>query len=541
MSKEGIKMIDAQKFYQPGQFVKHLMEECAIESTQTTKTDGTFEISYLDLTKLKIRSGHFTPFISAKSLSGKTQISWKQIDSLLPKILKIPRHVNDNFLVFLVGGKLIDSNSRFLKNLYELNIALLDSDVIGAVLKSKSIPEKHQALCAGIINILGLETLSPYIYGKPASGASFFGRASSLKLILSGRDGKNFTIMGSRRIGKTSLMREIKGRLTRADKSIRVAEIYGNKFSSTFNVALEILQHLDMQSAEQISKISNWEERFPSYIKAIPDKKGERVAVFIDELDHILEFDELQDYQLIKLLQAAFDHDGCRIFMAGFRKTLEAKEKQNTPIFNFTAAHRLRPFTREETQEMVTTPLSVMGINLSKEEIIPSIYRESAGYPELIQMFCSELISFFEQERKVPDATKLLSHIFGTQNFEQSVVGSFMANTNSIEELLCYLLMEEQNKSSISIETFEFGYEMASKLFDRVDLSLDVKQLREIMQNLIIGGYISDVKGAPSRFRFSLPQLVRYCLSMDLEFLKEKTLQKVKTTSVQNNITQSES
>ena len=62
---------------------------------------------------------------------------------------------------------------------------------------------------------MALSLLTPYETSKPVSGSRFFGRDLELRRILQGST-SNFAIMGIRRIGKTSLLREIERRL-RAD------------------------------------------------------------------------------------------------------------------------------------------------------------------------------------------------------------------------------------------------------------------------------------------------------------------------------------
>ncbi|MEZ4613924.1 MAG: hypothetical protein R2867_00215 [Caldilineaceae bacterium] len=59
---------------------------------------------------------------------------------------------------------------------------------------------------------VSLSVLSPYETSKPVTGSRFFGREAEVRRIIS--SDANFAIMGIRRIGKTSLLKEIGERYT---------------------------------------------------------------------------------------------------------------------------------------------------------------------------------------------------------------------------------------------------------------------------------------------------------------------------------------
>jgi Cdc6-like AAA superfamily ATPase len=58
---------------------------------------------------------------------------------------------------------------------------------------------------------ISISLLSPYRTG-PVTGSQFFGREMEIRRIL-GRESSNYAIVGIRRIGKTSLLRELARRL----------------------------------------------------------------------------------------------------------------------------------------------------------------------------------------------------------------------------------------------------------------------------------------------------------------------------------------
>jgi hypothetical protein len=141
-------------------------------------------------------------------------------------------------------------------------------------------------------------------------------------------------------------------------------------------------------------------------VRAVVDQERTRVAAFIDELDHILDFDRLQEFELMHTLRATFDHHNCRLFFAGFRRTMEARRDINHPLFNFTHEVALEALSADETIEMVTEPLEALGAPVGKTDLPATIYRETAGHPELIQFYCEELLTLQTMLGRLPTPTQ---------------------------------------------------------------------------------------------------------------------------------------
>src|SRR6185436_20854255 len=122
----------------------------------------------------------------------------------------------------------------------------------------------------------------------------------------------------------------------------------GSKYHSTSSVVDELLRQLRPELTLRIERgDAQLVKEFPLLIHQLSDKEDVTVAVFIDEVDELLALDQLQDHELMNLLRAAFQHEGCRAFFAGFRRAIEAKQRNDSPMFNFTKSEVVGAFTRE--------------------------------------------------------------------------------------------------------------------------------------------------------------------------------------------------
>lgn len=513
--------------FQPGSFIKHLMS-CGFKRHGPPRGSDDFEIHDLDLTALKLNLTWFNPFIISKRLSGHRVVTAEQITQILPELERYtPMLIR--FVVLTLGGKLTMLDDRLMDDLKHRRIAIIDWSTMNAVQATDDQEQKEGLLAAALVRYLGRDSLSPYISGRPARGGRFFGRSTIMRRLLPG--GGSYTLIGNRRIGKTSVLQELKDRLKL--QGFRTADVYGATCNSTVDVVFTLLTELNQEhEAEQILTEPHKVRMLPSYIHSIPEKKGTPVAVFVDELDHILEFDVLQKYEVLHLLRNTFiSHDNCRIFLAGFRKVMEARQLLNTPPFNFTEILDLPLFSREETYEMITKPLVRMGLNVAGSNLPESIYRETGGHPELIQIHCSETLRFFEQERRVPSPADLLARVFNTEEYKQKVLGTFLANTNAHEELLCYLLIADAEQTDNPAD-YEFGLEDVNRVLKTVDLRLGLREIEGITTNLRVSGIVAPVSGAFASYRFAAPQLVNYCITLKLDFCIEKALERIKESEL---------
>src|SRR5262249_15127227 len=152
-------------------------------------------------------------------------------------------------------------------------------------------------------------------------------------------------------------------------------------------------------------------QNFPQVIQKEATRGGVRVAVFVDELDELLERDLGEGEYLMKILRATFQgQDNCRIFFAGFRNVMAEALRGNSELFNFTEKIYLRGLSRQETREMVENPLTLLGVDIHDDHIA-RIYQETKGHPELIQFYCNALLSITEETGQPPDANDLVSHV----------------------------------------------------------------------------------------------------------------------------------
>jgi CHAT domain-containing protein len=510
-------------FTPPGAFVTHLIKN-GFKRYGPVETVGDFEIHNLDLTSLKLDVGILTPFLIWKPLSGHGVVQSEQLAAVLLGLHSLTEVRQKKCFVLTIGGKLIRIDPPILEEFGLLGVAIMDRATMDEAMGTAKVAEKRRLLSAPLVKFLGRELLSPYVSGRPALGGRFFGRSSLVRRILPSAG--NFTIIGNRRIGKTSLLKELKERLKL--ENVLTAEIYGATCSSTMEVGYKLLHALGLfREAEHLQIYPRQVSNLPAQIHRISMDKQRPVAIFIDELDHILEFDAQHGYELLHLLRETCEgNQHCRVFLAGFRKVMEVAQSFAAPLFNFTMPIELPLFNQEEAYEMVTTPLEHLGIQVSNTDLPDAVYRETGGHPELIQIHCAEIIRFVQAAQRVPTEADLLMNVFNTPEYKQKVLSTFLANIDPYEELLCYLLMSDAEQVG-QTANYKFGPADVHRVLEPVGVSLTAQEITGVLTNLKVSGVISHVPDAREKYRFCAPRLISYSMELKLEISIKNALDKV--------------
>ena len=507
--------------YQHPETLIGYMTKCGFKRYGPVNTIDDFEVSNLDLTSLNLDVGIQTPFLVSKRLSGYKIVDSEQLSTILPDLDVLVQSLRRKFVVLVVGGKLLSIDQRLSEDLELIGVAIMDRSTIEKVKDAHDDETRARVLGETLVRYLGRAALSPYVSGRPAIGGRFFGRSSLMKRVVPGVG--NFTFVGNRRIGKTSLLKQIKERLKL--NNVRTGEVYGGACNSTGDIVFAVLTSLgQIRDVEKCLQRPKW--LAPAVHAAVENDKRP-LALFIDELDRILEFDARQGWEVLHLLRETFEgHAGCRLFCAGFRKVMEASQSLASPTYNFTQLIEVPLFTRQETFEMVTKPLERMGIPVTGTDFPDAIYRETSGHPELIQIHCAAIVRFMEEHKRLPSASELLPGLFSTVEYKLKVMGT-LANTNPLEELLCYLLMSDAERTKPTAN-YSFKPYDVHRVLTGAGIDLGARDVAAIITNLKVSGIVSLVPGAEETYRFTAPRLVDYCLTLNLDVFIEKAIERVR-------------
>ncbi len=481
---------------------------------------GSYQVRFRDLRPLKLNASAFTPFLWRAGPGPGDASEWHRV---IEDMVAYSREKSDSPIKVFLSDSTCPLSVMDRDELQRHSIAIIDKVGVQSFLAGRDVNEKYAALGRALARNVGVTALSPYIPGKPASGGRFFGRERLLGQIVAGGAIRNCTIVGNRRIGKTSLLHEVHDRLSevyRPGSSIFFANLYGAKLKSTWDAVYLVCDELHLNVPKRYTKLGaiseRYVKRFPQLLHRFARERQAAVVIFIDEFDSFLEIDSKNDYEFLHLLrEAAMAEENCYVMIAGFRRLMETRVRQDSPLYNFTSEIPVTPLTRHETLEMVNMPLERLGIEIDGTNLPAVIYHETRGQPELIQMYCRAVIELYEKNSTIPKDNDLLSYVHKNPAFNRTILHTFLKNTNPYEQLICLHLIQNAIVED-AVNHFEFTATNVEEIRAKLDLPLSNAQSATLLNNLVVGSIIERITGAPGKYRFAVPQLLKFCRDLNI-------------------------
>lgn len=231
--------------------------------------------------------------------------------------------------------------------------------------------------------------LSPYLRNKPAEGWRFFGRQRQMDVLVNSPE--NFLIVGARAIGKTSLLREIKRRVSLYGYSAYYVD--GQDCTDEAQLAARILNTLDPRAyanAQRRQKMFRDEKILYPVLQKIAARG--KAILLVDELGNVVHRQQRDQWRVLGVLRHFAQVGDLKVVGTGFQEVLfKQQDDFFGPFVNFGTTMRLGAFAPDEVREFLVGPLAVWG-QLEKEHPLLEMVLKGVGtHPLLLQYFCSAL------------------------------------------------------------------------------------------------------------------------------------------------------
>ncbi len=255
---------------------------------------------------------------------------------------------------------------------------------------------------------------NPYVAGEPIfDNELFFGRDQIVTHILNILHNNSIMITGERRIGKTSLLIQIKQRLQDSDDPNFTflpvfIDLQGvnqwDFFPSLINDILEqhesLFQSLPLRVRSKTKDYSyrDFSADFRQIIRHLKTKFSNtvKVVLLIDEADAMNEYDQVIHAQLRRIFMQDFSTNFSAI-IAG-TNYIKNWNRPESPWWNLFTQVELKSFDPEDAKKLIKKP--VKGIFKFTDEAINKILDFSENKPYLIQLLCIRLINNALERKK---------------------------------------------------------------------------------------------------------------------------------------------
>jgi hypothetical protein len=370
---------------------------------------------------------------------------------------------------------LLEKNDSSLKNLvsgkYNPCFVVLDFESQQTILELGSpLVRLLDQICSQI----PISSLAPYKIGGTVIGNQFFGREREINRIMRKQD-TNFAIVGVRRIGKSSLIQEIKQRILHQAMDLPVLPMIDNmpgkplvwRDASTMSEPREFLRQmvadLNVREMFKLEKRDRYFFEVFGFLKRMSKMYNQRITIFLDEADNFLDWVKLEP-DLLPSLRASTAEGYCRYIFAGFKGLLGELSNMNSPFYNAFEPLILGPFRKDETEEAVLRPMKSLRLRIENEgDIVNRIHEDTGGHPLLVQTYCRELISQMEADSSRILSPDLLKNVYSSQVLRIQMINSFRDNVEKEDKLLVYSTL--------------LSFPDGKKVFSKADISTALNNL----------------------------------------------------------------
>jgi hypothetical protein len=402
-----------------------------------------FELSYLDLSSWKLRLSERTPVVWVKSADLEKREPQHLVDSL-QDVVRAHGLRHDPLLALVDGdGRPLRDHTSRLQN--HAHIVIIDRENQEDILYSR----RPTGVLRDLISAqLSISLLAPYETAAPVVGSRFFGRDYEIARILENPD-TNHIILGIRRIGKTSLLKEIERRLRENEEDKEhdhIIYLDCSDLFSTDDYIREVVRKLNHRELPRLH-LQQYAFFFPDFLERMARRYHRKIIFLLDEIDNLIIM-QRGFWELFRMLRASANKGFCQYIMAGFREAMVEQASLESPFFNFAQEVRLNEFKLKQAQELIVTPMENLGVHFrNKEGVVGQIYEETAGHPNLIQYYCTILLRSLDLDQMGRREIGLdnLIDVYNDEGFKRYLMTSFMENTRNREKALVYAVLLQIN------------------------------------------------------------------------------------------------
>jgi hypothetical protein len=343
-----------------------------------------------------------------------------------------------------------------------------------------------------------LMTFNPFTYGNPISDPTrFFGRQQEVEQVfirLRNAETESSSIVGERRIGKTSLLHYLKHPEVRRRfgvESERYIFIYSDlqmvdqKTTST-RLYQRWMRQLAMACPDpQVKTLAN-EIRDSAVIDNFAladlfdtiDYKNFHVVFLLDEFEKVTSNQNFKPDFFYGLRSLAIQHN-LTLITSSRSELIElthSKEIKSSPFFNIFANINVRLLNLDEAQQLINTSLLESGIEFTEEDM-KLVLRLSGNHPFFLQASCHFLFDGYQKKLEHPERLKYLLKEFREESDPHLSDYWHHSPENEKIVLTALALLDRQGHA----EQHTFSLERLQDLYTRSDQTLDRLEKRGLL------------------------------------------------------------
>jgi len=463
-----------------------------------------FSVCYMDMSDIRIEVSNETPFFHIHPDAEKKY----PINEIFFQIKKslYSKNLQEKFCFIYFDGKK-NVLQELIKTSY-LDIVLLGRSEIVKVIFAD---HKRAMLVKLISEQHGISIISPYSYTRVPIGAMFYGRKEQMSKLIRSNFEMNFAVVGSRRIGKTTILLNYKNYLDQ-EKLFHSVFLDCYRIQNISEFITKVVTELDVRSSLKVN-IST----FHDFMSRMKGRFNKNLVLILDEIDELLENDKIYNWQLSRIFHALAAEGVCKIIIAGYRRLYQEINNQHSPFFKYFEQIQLKELDDTSARQLILEPLDDIGIKIKdRTGFSEMIMQLTSNHPQFIQFFCSLLIDLVNKENRNEVTKDDVVKLEDQDEYFHFVMDTFLINTDQFQQLIVYEMVQyDRFDEQLVIERLKENYQ--------IDLSIT-----SIQKDCIELELANIFKRDKSEYSFAYPALPKILnANYNLKFRKQSIAREI--------------
>jgi len=259
-----------------------------------------------------------------------------------------------------------------------------DSHEITSLLLSPDPQETFAKLIASYVEVTHI---SPYMTGGALNKESlFFGRGQILADIMN-REPANYLILGTRQIGKSSLLYAIERRY-RDNPDVDCHYIQLDYSGDIRGKLAEEFNWHDLSLEDMLARLGRVDS-------------GKYRLLLIDEADRFVVKDAADGYRVLSRFRSLSHEGRCYFILAGFWSLYHHvfTADYQSPVKNFGEIIHIGALEKNACRELATKPMAALNFSYDSDSLAERIITETGQRANLIAIACDQLIRSMDIKR----------------------------------------------------------------------------------------------------------------------------------------------
>lgn len=349
-----------------------------------------------------------------------------------------------------------------------------------------------------ILKYVKLTEVSPYSSkGEVANPEMFVGRKFELTRIISSEQA-NFSIVGARQIGKSSLM----GALKRHYRNEGRREVYSITLTLQED-SVAFYRRISMLLKK--NKVPRNSNEFAEMMELHHTKSWVPALFLIDEVDGLLARERQQGYPVLTAMRRLQQQDICWFILAGYWELVRLGNDYHSPLYNMSEVIELGPLKKDDALMLVEKPMERMNLRFENRSLAEDIVSMTAGHPHLIQFICNQLLERMTANRSPVFTAADVKAVCESDELKTYVTRNFKANAGLLDEVVVYS----------TIASLRFSHQQLADALQKLGVTVAPRMREESVHKLKLVGILKEIEG---RFEYALPIFRDALLKEDVSY-----------------------